>query len=84
MLHLEKIVFQAFSYEYITQLDENVDVKTLFINIFILFFIYTIEVDSYQFEYEQNIVAEMLFIFKANDPFKLQELLDTFVLIISY
>jgi hypothetical protein len=31
MLHLEKIVFQAFSYEYITQLDENVDVKTLFI-----------------------------------------------------
>lgn len=45
---------------------------------------YLLEVDSYQFEYEQNIVAEMLFIFKANDPFKLQELLDTFVLIISY
>ena len=25
----------------------------------------TIEVDSYQFEYEQNIIAEMLFVIKA-------------------
>ena len=39
----------------------------------------TIEVDAYQFEYEQNIVAKMLFVIKANDPFKLQEILDTLV-----
>jgi vacuolar protein sorting-associated protein 35 len=39
----------------------------------------TIEVDAYQFEYEQNIVAKMLFVIKTNDPFKLQEILDTLV-----
>jgi vacuolar protein sorting-associated protein 35 len=37
----------------------------------------TIEVDAYQFEYEQNIVAKILFVIKTNDPFKLQEILDT-------
>ena len=39
----------------------------------------TIEVDAFQFEYEQNIVAKMLFVIKTNDPFKLQEILDTLV-----
>ena len=39
----------------------------------------TIEVDAYQFEYEQNIVAKILFVIKTNDPFKLQEILDTLV-----
>ena len=39
----------------------------------------TIEVDAYQFEYEQNIVAKMLFVIRTNDPFKLQEILDTLV-----
>ena len=39
----------------------------------------TIETDAYQFEYEQNIVAKMLFVIKTNDPFKLQEILDTLV-----
>lgn len=39
----------------------------------------TIEVDAYQFEYEQNIVAKMLFVIKTNDPFKLQEILDALV-----
>ena len=39
----------------------------------------TIEVDAYQFEYEQNIVAKILFVIKANDPFKLQEILDTLI-----
>ena len=43
----------------------------------------TIEVDAYQFEYEQNIVAKMLFVIKTNDPFKLQEILDTLVPIFS-
>ena len=39
----------------------------------------TIEVDAYQFEYEQNIVAKILFVIKTNDPTKLQEILDTLV-----
>ena len=39
----------------------------------------TIEVDANQFEYEQNIVSKMLFVIKANDPNKLQEILDTLV-----
>ena len=39
----------------------------------------TIEVDAYQFEYEQNIVAKILFVIKTNDPIKLQEILDTLV-----
>ena len=39
----------------------------------------TIEVDAYQFEYEQNIVAKMLFVIRTNDPHKLQEILDTLV-----
>ncbi len=39
----------------------------------------TIEVDAYQFEYEQSIVAKILFVIKTNDPFKLQEILDTLV-----
>ena len=43
----------------------------------------TIEVDAYQFEYEQNIVAKILFVIKTNDPFKLQEILDTLVPIFS-
>ena len=43
----------------------------------------TIEVDAYQFEYEQSIVAKILFVIKTNDPFKLQEILDTLVPIFS-
>ena len=43
----------------------------------------TIEVDAYQFEYEQNIVAKILFVIKTNDPIKLQEILDTLVPIFS-
>ena len=39
----------------------------------------TIEVDAFQFEYEQNIVAKILFVIKTNDPIKLQEILDTLV-----
>ena len=39
----------------------------------------TIEVDASQFEYEQNIVAKILFVIKTNDPIKLQEILDTLV-----
>jgi len=39
----------------------------------------TIEVDAYQFEYEQNIVAKMLFVIKANDPFKLLDILGTLI-----
>ena len=42
-----------------------------------------IEVDAYQFEYEQSIVAKILFVIKTNDPFKLQEILDTLVPIFS-
>ena len=43
----------------------------------------TIEVDAYQFEYEQSIVAKILFVIKTNDPFKLQDILDTLVPIFS-
>ena len=43
----------------------------------------TIEVDAYQFEYEQNIVAKILFVIKTNDPIKLQEILDTLVPVFS-
>ena len=36
----------------------------------------TIEIDSYQFEYEQNIVSKMLFAISTNEPNKMYDILE--------
>ena len=43
----------------------------------------TIEVDASQFEYEQNVVAKILFVISTNDPIKLLEILIAIIPVFS-
>ena len=43
----------------------------------------TIEVDASQFEYEQNVVAKILFVIRTNDPIKLLEILIAIIPVFS-